>query len=180
MNPRNQREVKKHGATAQRGRWRRRVKRDVTPDMNVTPLVDVLVLLIIFMVVTPALRRDVQLDLPGIFNPDPQTEEIRSGVGREGGRVPHGRPEVRPRGRRPAWKCIIDPARRCSCAPIRLPYRGVRGIMARVQRSASGLSFGVGEASRRRANRSRVARGRGRTGGSPAPSGDAPAPAAAG
>ena len=55
--------------------WRRRVKGDVTPDMNVTPLVDVvLVLLIIFMVVTPALQQDVQLDLPGIFNPDPHVE----------------------------------------------------------------------------------------------------------
>jgi biopolymer transport protein TolR len=48
---------------------------DVRPDMNVTPLVDVvLVLLIIFMVVAPRLEQDVQVDLPGIFNPDPQTE----------------------------------------------------------------------------------------------------------
>ena len=43
--------------------------------MNVTPLVDVvLVLLIIFMVVAPRLDQDVQVELPGIFNPDPQTE----------------------------------------------------------------------------------------------------------
>ena len=43
--------------------------------MNVTPLVDVvLVLLIIFMVVAPRLDQDVQVDLPGIFNPDPDVE----------------------------------------------------------------------------------------------------------
>ena len=43
--------------------------------MNVTPLVDVvLVLLIIFMVVAPRMEQDVQVDLPGIFNPDPEVE----------------------------------------------------------------------------------------------------------
>ena len=45
------------------------------PEMNVAPLVDVvLVLLIIFMVVTPRLDQDVQVELPGIFNPDPEVE----------------------------------------------------------------------------------------------------------
>ena len=43
--------------------------------MNVTPLVDVvLVLLIIFMVVAPRLDQDVQVNRPGIFNPDPDTD----------------------------------------------------------------------------------------------------------
>jgi biopolymer transport protein ExbD/biopolymer transport protein TolR len=43
--------------------------------MNVTPLVDVvLVLLIIFMVVAPRLDQDVPVNLPGIFNPDPEVE----------------------------------------------------------------------------------------------------------
>ena len=43
--------------------------------MNVTPLVDVvLVLLIIFMVVAPQLQQDVPVNLPGIFNPDPEVE----------------------------------------------------------------------------------------------------------
>jgi len=47
----------------------------IRPDMNVTPLVDVvLVLLIIFMVVAPRMEQDVQVDLPGIFNPDPEVE----------------------------------------------------------------------------------------------------------
>ncbi len=50
-------------------------KRGVRPEMNVTPLVDVvLVLLIIFMVVAPRMEQDVQVDLPGIFNPDPEME----------------------------------------------------------------------------------------------------------
>jgi biopolymer transport protein ExbD len=39
----------------------------VQPDMNVTPLVDVvLVLLIIFMVVAPRLEQDVSVNLPSI------------------------------------------------------------------------------------------------------------------
>jgi biopolymer transport protein ExbD/biopolymer transport protein TolR len=43
--------------------------------MNVTPLVDVvLVLLIIFMVVAPKLDQDVPVNLPGIYNPDPEVE----------------------------------------------------------------------------------------------------------
>lgn len=43
--------------------------------MNVTPLVDVvLVLLIIFMVVAPQLDQDVPVNLPGIFNVDPEVE----------------------------------------------------------------------------------------------------------
>ena len=46
--------------------------RPVQPDMNVTPLVDVvLVLLIIFMMVAPRLEHDVPVNLPGVTNPDP-------------------------------------------------------------------------------------------------------------
>jgi len=56
-------------------RSRRRRLADVRPEMNVTPLVDVvLVLLIIFMVVAPRLEQDIQVDLPGVFNPDPESE----------------------------------------------------------------------------------------------------------
>jgi len=53
--------------------WRRtRKSGDIQPDMNVTPLVDVvLVLLIIFMVVAPRLEQDVQVDLPGHLQPRP-------------------------------------------------------------------------------------------------------------
>lgn len=46
-----------------------------SPAMNVTPLVDiVLVLLIIFMVVLPSMEHDAPVDLPSIFNVD---EEAR-------------------------------------------------------------------------------------------------------
>ena len=42
------------------------------PVMNVTPLVDVvLVLLIIFMVVIPMMEKSAKVDLPSIFNVDP-------------------------------------------------------------------------------------------------------------
>lgn len=48
---------------------------NVRPDINVTPLVDVvLVLLIIFMVVAPRLEQDVAVELPGIYNPDPEVK----------------------------------------------------------------------------------------------------------
>ena len=43
------------------------------PAMNVTPLVDVvLVLLIIFMVVVPAMEKSSQIGLPAIYNVDPE------------------------------------------------------------------------------------------------------------
>ena len=57
---------------------RRRTAR-ATPDINVTPLVDVvLVLLIIFMVVAPHMDQDIPITLPGIFNPDPEAEGQRA------------------------------------------------------------------------------------------------------
>ncbi len=44
-----------------------------TPDINVTPLVDVvLVLLIIFMVIAPALEHGERVELPGVQNSDAQ------------------------------------------------------------------------------------------------------------
>lgn len=46
-----------------------------TPDINVTPLVDVvLVLLIIFMVVVPQMEAGAAVTLPGVKHPDPKTE----------------------------------------------------------------------------------------------------------
>jgi len=58
-----------------RAAWRPRHAGVVAPDINVTPLVDVvLVLLIIFMVVAPRLEQDIPVTLPGIFHPDPDFE----------------------------------------------------------------------------------------------------------
>jgi len=46
-------------------------RRDSTPDINVTPLVDVvLVLLIIFMVIAPSLEHGERVELPGVLQPD--------------------------------------------------------------------------------------------------------------
>ena len=53
----------------------RKGHRAITPQMNVTPLVDVvLVLLIIFMVVIPAMEQGLQIDVPGIVNADAEDE----------------------------------------------------------------------------------------------------------
>ena len=50
---------------------KRRRPRGVVPEINVTPLVDVvLVLLIIFMVIAPQLEQGLRIDLPGIHHPD--------------------------------------------------------------------------------------------------------------
>jgi biopolymer transport protein ExbD/biopolymer transport protein TolR len=61
----------------------------LTPDINVTPLVDVvLVLLIIFMVIAPQMEAGASVDLPGIHNPDPkngaQNEPITISVTKDG------------------------------------------------------------------------------------------------
>ena len=160
----------------------------VTPTMNVTPLVDVvLVLLIIFMVVTPALQQDVQLDLPGIFNPDPQAEgnvdPIKVSVAKAGEFHMDGQKyDLEGIAQALTDVHIIDPARRVLLrADQKLPYREVRGIMARVQQIGfPGLSFGVGE--KHRAGGPVAAESPAADAATPAdapaPSGDAPAPAA--
>jgi biopolymer transport protein ExbD/biopolymer transport protein TolR len=44
------------------------------PDINVTPLVDVvLVLLIIFMVIAPQMEHGERVELPAVFQPDPRS-----------------------------------------------------------------------------------------------------------
>ncbi|MBI4532160.1 MAG: biopolymer transporter ExbD [Candidatus Latescibacteria bacterium] len=51
-------------------------KGGVTSDINVTPLVDVvLVLLIIFMVLLPAIRQGIQVDLPDAQNTKETSED---------------------------------------------------------------------------------------------------------
>lgn len=47
------------------------------PEINITPLVDVvLVLLIIFMVIAPALNEGAQIELPKVLAPDPKPRDI--------------------------------------------------------------------------------------------------------
>lgn len=53
-------------------------RHDLQSDINVTPLVDVcLVLLIIFMVVTPMLQKGIPIQLPVTDNPDKKPENAK-------------------------------------------------------------------------------------------------------
>jgi biopolymer transport protein ExbD len=125
----------------------------VTPDMNVTPLVDVvLVLLIIFMVVAPQLDQDVQVNLPGIFNVDPEVEGNMDPV-----KISVAEPgkyyiDERPFDMDGAVRYLIetqaaDPNRRLLLrADSKLRYGEVRSFMARIQQAGfPGLNFMVGE-----------------------------------
>ncbi len=62
--------------------------RAVAADINVTPMIDVmLVLLIIFMIVTPAITAGFQATIPRAKNPDSREEadgEIRLGIDKDG------------------------------------------------------------------------------------------------
>ena len=52
-------------------------KKGIKADINITPMVDVvLVLLIIFMVVTPAINEGAQIELPKVMTPDPKTKYV--------------------------------------------------------------------------------------------------------
>ena len=66
----------------------KKVQAVVAADINVTPMIDVmLVLLIIFMIVTPAITAGFQATLPRAKNPDATEEadgEIRLGIDRDG------------------------------------------------------------------------------------------------
>jgi biopolymer transport protein TolR len=121
--------------------------------MNVTPLVDVvLVLLIIFMVVAPQLDQDVQVNLPGIFNPDPEVDgninPLKVSVAKPGEYfVDEQRFDLQGVLQYLADQRTIDPARRLLLrADSGLKYGAVRELMARVQQMGfPGLNFMVGE-----------------------------------
>ena len=142
----------RHGAgtTPERRRARRST---IRPEMNVTPLVDVvLVLLIIFMVVAPRLEQDVHVELPGIFNPDPATEQasepLRVTVDATGAYYVGGKP------------CGLDallalmsdahaadPLRRMVVrADAALTYGQLRALLTQAQKSGfPGVALSVGE-----------------------------------
>jgi biopolymer transport protein TolR len=64
-------------ATLASTRSKRRSFGTVVPEINITPLVDVvLVLLIIFMVIAPALNEGAQIELPKVMAPDPKARDI--------------------------------------------------------------------------------------------------------
>lgn len=130
---------------------------DVEPDMNVTPLVDIcLVLLIIFMVVAPRMNQDIQVDLPGIFNPDP---DIKGSMDPLKITVPKAGEYYLNKGQQDDPVTLdelqeflkqlheTDPFRKLVLrGDENLKYGDVRSLMARVQESGyPGISFLVGK-----------------------------------
>ena len=133
--------------------WTRRVaSTGVTPDINVTPLVDVvLVLLIIFMVVAPRMDQDVPVELPGIFNPDPEVkamDPVKLSVAKAGEYYVNEQ-QYDLDGAIAALSDLhaTDPLRRLVLrADARLGYKDVRDILARAQEVGfPGMSLMVGE-----------------------------------
>lgn len=125
---------------------------DIPPEMNVTPLVDVvLVLLIIFMVVAPRLNQDVQVDLPGIFNPDPDVkamDPVKVTVAKAGEFwINEQQYDLDGAMRVLATEHETDANRRLLLrADQKLKYGAVREILGRAQDLGfPGLSFMVGE-----------------------------------
>lgn len=130
---------------------------DVEPDINITPLVDIcLVLLIIFMVVAPRMSQDIQVDLPGIFNPDPDIkgtmDPLKVTVARAGEYYINKGGNDEPTNLDGVVAYLkerhdAEPYRKLVLrADANLRYGEVRTIMARVQEAGfPGLSFLVGK-----------------------------------
>jgi biopolymer transport protein TolR len=164
--------------------WRSRVHAGVQPDMNVTPLVDVvLVLLIIFMVVAPQLQRDVPVNLPGIFNPDPDVEAnvdaIKVTVNTPGQfHVDSDEYDLDGVVQFLSDQHQQDPYRRLVLrADAHLKYGQIREFMARTQQIGfPGLNFMVGEKAKdgARATADYAGRHEADTGENPAAAGTAP------
>jgi biopolymer transport protein ExbD/biopolymer transport protein TolR len=125
----------------------------VSPEINVTPLVDVvLVLLIIFMVVAPRLEQDVQVNLPGIFNPDPEVQSavdpLKVSVAKAGEYyIDEKRYDLDGAITYLADSHAADPLRRLVLrADAQLTYAQVREIFARAQKVGfPGIALMVGE-----------------------------------
>jgi biopolymer transport protein TolR len=126
-----------------RGRRRRRGRRGALSEINVTPMVDVmLVLLIIFMVSAPLLTVGVPVELPrtdaGAL--EEQTEPLTVSV-REDGAVYLGEEAVAYAALGPRFAAVVEatPDRPVYVrADGRAPYARVAQVMARLQ--AAGLS----------------------------------------
>lgn len=128
---------------------------DVQPDINVTPLVDVvLVLLIIFMVVAPRMDQDVQVELPGIFNPDPDVkvaDPIKISVAKAGEyHIGDQTYDFDGLAAQLAAERAADPMKRLALrGDASLKYGEVRALLNKTQELGfPGLSFMVGERNR--------------------------------
>jgi biopolymer transport protein ExbD/biopolymer transport protein TolR len=125
----------------------------VAPDINVTPLVDVvLVLLIIFMVVAPRLDQDVQVELPGVFYPDPevknQVDPLKVSVAHSGDiYVGDEKLDLESAVAQLAAEHAADPFRRLILrADAGLKYSQVRDLFAKAQEVGfPGIGLQVGE-----------------------------------
>ena len=121
--------------------------------MNVTPLVDVvLVLLIIFMVVAPRMDQDVQIELPGILNPDPdvesQLEPLKLDVARRARSTSTSRSTISTAAIDVlSAEHAVEPYRRLVLrADEALTYGQVRPVLAKTQQVGfPGMSLMVGE-----------------------------------
>jgi len=128
-------------------------RQGVAPEMNVTPLVDVvLVLLIIFMVVAPRLERDVPVNLPGVFNTDPQSaageNPLEVTVARTGDLYIEGRTYALDDAATTLQAAHqSEPLRRLALrADENLPYGRMREVCDRVQKIGfPGIALMVGE-----------------------------------
>jgi len=122
-------------------------------DINVTPLVDVvLVLLIIFMVVAPQMDQDVQVELPGIYNPDPETkaqvDPLKLSVAKKGEYfINEQQYDLDTAIDMLSAEHAADPYRRLVLrADAGLTYGDVRDILARAQKVGfPGMALMVGE-----------------------------------
>ncbi|MBN1610685.1 MAG: biopolymer transporter ExbD [Polyangiaceae bacterium] len=109
------------------------------PEINVTPLVDVvLVLLIIFMVIAPALNEGARVDLPAIFQPDPDAKDlspIEVTIAAQGELLLDRRPiEPRTLSERLRRMHTIDPNRHVMLkSDENIPYKRVRETFATIQ-----------------------------------------------
>lgn len=129
----------------------KRPARNIAPIINVTPLVDVvLVLLIIFMVIAPSLEHGERVELPSILQPDEnqkgKLDPVTVTVGRSGAvyleKAPTTLAEL------PAQLADIharEPDRRVVLkGDGALDYQNVRDVFAVVQNSGfSGVSLQV-------------------------------------
>jgi biopolymer transport protein ExbD/biopolymer transport protein TolR len=126
---------------------------DLGPEINVTPLVDVvLVLLIIFMVIAPRIEQGIQVNLPGIYNPDPDTggqlDPLKVSVARAGEYYLDEQPyDLDGVVARLSDLHAAEPLRRLVLrADAQLTYGDMRALFARVQQVGfPGIALMVGE-----------------------------------
>jgi biopolymer transport protein ExbD len=110
-----------------------------TPDINITPLVDVcLVLLIIFMVIAPALSEGAMLELPKAVSADPKPKDVNPielAIGTDGSVVLDkqkiDRPSLKPK---VEAMHAAEPKRALMLKlDHQAPYKDVRDLFAMVQ-----------------------------------------------